>query len=269
MYLDFYGLREMPFNITPDPRFLFLSGQHRDAFDSLVYGIEERKGFLALVGEVGSGKTTVCRAVLSHLPPQVQTALVLNPALTGNQLIAAILKDLGAPSPGRDRLRLLEQLNGYLLDRARKGMNVAVIIDEAQDLTPEVLEEIRLLSNLETDQQKLMQIVLAGQPEFERRLARPELRQLRQRIMVKARLRPMDAEETGVYIAHRMAVAGAPPEVGFDADAVALVHTRARGIPRLVNKLCDRVLLAGYAAGERRVGRSAARRAIRELEDVL
>ncbi len=269
MYLEFYGLREMPFNITPDPRFLFLSGHHRDAFDSLVYGIEERKGFLALVGEVGSGKTTVCRAVLNRLPPQVQTALVLNPALTGNQLIAAILKDLGAPSPGRDRLRLIEQLNAYLLDRARKGLNVAVVIDEAQDLTPEVLEEIRLLSNLETDQQKLMQIVLAGQPEFERRLARPELRQLRQRIMVKVRLRPLDAAETAVYIAHRMAVAGAAPEVGLDTEAVALVYAHTRGVPRLINKVCDRVLLAGYAASERCVGRGTVKRAIKELEDVL
>lgn len=269
MYLEFFGLREMPFNITPDPRFLFLTKSHRDAMESVIYGIQERKGFIQLVGEVGCGKTTLCRAALSRLTGHIQTALILNPTISQTQLIRAILTDLGLPVKSNQRLTLIEQLNDYLLDRARQGLNVAVIIDEAQTLLPEVMEQVRLLSNLETDQHKLMQIVLAGQPELDRRLASPSLRQLRQRVMVRAELRPLSVEDTTHYIRHRLTVAGAGDDVGFDDSAVRTICDRSGGIPRLINKICDRAMLAGYAAGLRCLGADEAIRAIDELESVL
>lgn len=269
MYLEFFGLNEMPFNITPDPRFLFFTRAHQEAMDSLLYGIEQRKGFIELIGEVGCGKTTLCRAALSRLADRVQTALILNPLISETQLVQAILADLGCSPAGRGRLALIEQLNHYLLERAREGMNVAVIIDEAQNLAPGMMEMVRLLSNLETDQHKLMQIVLAGQPELERRLSQPDLRQLRQRVMVRAALRPLDETDTCYYVGHRLKVAGAPADVGFDASAIGLVHREARGIPRVINKICDRAMLAGYVAGSRSVGRGEVHRALKELEGML
>ncbi len=268
MYLDFYGFKEMPFSITPDPRFLFLTRRHREALESLRYGIESRAGFMELVGEVGSGKTTICRALLARLPPHVETALVLNPSLTETQLIRAILGDLGFKVRSRDRLGLIEQLNGYLLDRARLGVHVTVVIDEAQDLSPAVMEQVRLLSNLETDQHKLLQIVLAGQPELDRRLADASMRQLRQRIMVKCRLKALDWEDLCAYVGHRLHVAGWRNGPLFDEAALRIVFRESRGIPRLVNKVCDRSLLAGYAAGRRVVSRERVREALEELEDV-
>lgn len=266
MYLQFYGLKEMPFNITPDPRFLFFSDHHREAFDHLIYGIEHRKGFIELTGEVGSGKTTLCRAVLANLPKRIKTALVLNPALSGSQLLRAILNDFGLAVKRKDRLSQIEQLNSFLLEQTLQGNNVAVIIDEAQDLSGSVMEEIRLLSNLETDQHKLMQIVLAGQPELHERLQRPELRQLRQRIMVRCVLRPLSEEDTGRYIAHRLKVAGAGPEVWFTDDAVRMVYQYSRGTPRMVNALCDRVMMAGYVAGRRVLGTKEVERALQDME---
>jgi general secretion pathway protein A len=269
MYLDFFGLQEMPFNITPDPRFLFFTRAHQEAMDSLLYGIEERKGFIELIGEVGCGKTTLCRAALGRLADRVQTALILNPLISETQLVRAILTDLGCTPAGQGRLVLIEQLNQYLLERAREGMNVAVIIDEAQNLAPSMMEMVRLLSNLETDQHKLMQIVLAGQPELERRLSHPDLRQLRQRVMVRAALRPLDEDDTNHYVSHRLRVAGASEDVGFDRAAIGLLHREARGIPRVINKICDRAMLAGYATGNRTLGRDEVRRALRELEGML
>jgi general secretion pathway protein A len=268
MYETFFGFRERPFNITPDPRFLFFSENHRDAMDALTYGIESRAGFIELVGEVGCGKTTLCRAVLSRLPSHVETALVLNPCLSETQLMQAILSDLGSPFRSRDRLQLIERLNEYLLDKMRRGINVVVILDEAQQMTPALLEQVRLLSNLETDQHKLMQIVLSGQPELEKRLLEPRLRQLRQRIMLKCRLHPLGEEDTDRYIRHRISVAGAPGAAEFDAVAVRMIHGHARGIPRLINKLCDRALLAAFAASTRVVGRREAKRAVEEMEDL-
>lgn len=266
MYLEFFGLREEPFNITPDPKFLYLSERHKEAFDHLVYGIEHRKGFIELTGEVGAGKTTLIRAVLATLPKTTQTALVLNPSISGTQLLRAILNDLGLTVKGKDRLGYIEQLNQYLLFMSREGFNVAVIIDEAQDLQPDVMEEIRLLSNLETDQHKLLQIVLAGQPELRDRLARKDLRQLRQRIMVRCQLSTLNDEETSQYIAHRLAVAGAAPDVFFDRDAARLVWKHAKGTPRVINTLCDRSMLAGYVEGTRAIGTSQVRRALQEIE---
>lgn len=270
MYLGFYGLREMPFNITPDPRFLFFTKNHREAMENVVYGILERKGFIQLVGEVGCGKTTICRAALGSLNGHIQTALILNPTISETQLIRAILTDLGCAPKGNQRFALIEQLNDYLLTRARQGVNVAVIIDEAQTLSPKMMEQVRLLSNLETDQHKLMQIVLAGQPELDRRLMEPQLRQLRQRVMIRAELQPLTMEDTAQYIEHRLSVAGGDTgEVGFDAAAIELIHRRAGGIPRLVNKICDRAMLAGFVAERRRISLDDADRAIRELEVIL
>lgn len=266
MYLEFFGLREMPFNITPDPRFLFLTANHREAMDSVVYGILERKGFVQLVGEVGCGKTTICRAALRGLADRARTALILNPTITENQLIRAILTDLGCTPKSNQRLALIEQLNAYLLEGARQGGNVAVIIDEAQALAPAVMEQVRLLSNLETDQHKLMQIVLCGQPELEDRLAEPEMRQLRQRITVRCRLTPLSEAETGEYIQHRLSVAGGDGSVVFDAAAVHLVQKYASGIPRLVNAVSDNALLAAYVANTRKIDAACVRKAIQQLE---
>lgn len=249
MYLEHFGLDEPPFNITPDPRFLFFSDQHREAYDHLLYGIEQRKGFIELIGEVGAGKTTLCRAVLSQLPQDIKSALILNPAVSENQLLRAILRDFGIEPQGRDRMTHIEQLNEFLLNQMRQGANVLLIIDEAQDLHEEVLEQIRLLNNLETDQYKLMQIVLAGQPELKRKLDRKELRQLKQRIMVRCHLRLLTSVETGEYIAHRLQVAGAAPDVYFDPGAVKLVCRHARGTPRMINALCDNAMLAAFVAG--------------------
>jgi general secretion pathway protein A len=266
MYEAFFGLNELPFNITPDPRFLYFSPRHREAFAHLVYGITHRRGFIELVGEVGAGKTTLCRAVLQHLPKTVQTALILNPSLSATQLLRAILNDLGLPPKGRDRLAYIEQLNAYLLEMTKAGQNVAVFIDEAQNLAPEVMEQIRLLSNLETDQHKLLQIVLAGQPELEERLAAHELRQLRQRITVRCRLTALDEHEVGEYIAHRLRVAGALVDVGFEPEAVRLVFKHAKGTPRIINTICDRSLLAAYVAQSRVITAAHVKRAWQEVE---
>lgn len=269
MYLDFYGFREPPFNITPDPRFLFFTARHREAYDHLLYGIEQRLGFMELTGEVGCGKTTLCRALLASLPRQVETALILNPALDATQMVRSILTDLGQAPVSGDHLSLVEQLNAYLLDRTRRGRNVAIFIDEAQDLNPGVIEQIRLLSNLETDQHKLMQLILAGQPELDRRLAAPDMRQVRQRIMVRCAIQALTREETGCYIRHRIRMAGPQAEASFEPRATDAVHKLSRGIPRLINKLCDRALLCGLAHGTRRITPREMRRARQELEGVL
>ncbi|MBN1673104.1 MAG: AAA family ATPase [Kiritimatiellae bacterium] len=266
MYLEFFGLKEMPFNITPDPRFLYFSVHHREAYDHLIYGIEYRKGFIELTGEVGSGKTTLCRAALDSLKKDIKTALILNPCLTEIQLLRAILNDFGLELKGNDRLAFIEQLNRFLLEETADGNNVALLIDEAQDLSPEVMEQIRLLSNLETDQHKLIQIVLCGQPELQQRLARPELRQLKQRITVRSRLYPLTEEETAAYIRHRLDVAGSDGHVQFPADSVRRIHKYAKGIPRLINALCDNALLAGYVEQTKTVDPKCVKRAIAQLE---
>ena len=267
MYQEFYGLKEEPFSITPDPRYIFYSPRHREAFDLLTYAITHRRGFIELSGEVGSGKTTLCRAVLSTLPSHVHTALVLNPSLTETQLLRAILHDLGLTAKGRDRLSHIEQLNNYLLFMAKEGMIVAVFIDEAQDLNPGVMEQIRLLSNLETDQHKLLQIVLSGQPELRDLLNRHELRQLKQRISVRCHLGSLDVAETAEYIAHRLRVAGAQNgAVGFTPEAVRIIFGHTKGTPRLINTVCDRAMLAGYVANTRVIGPDEANRAVHEVE---
>ena len=266
MYLEHYNLVEFPFNITPDPRFLYYAAHHREALDHLMYGISQRKGFIELTGEVGSGKTTLCRALLSSLGDDVKTALILNPSLTETQLLRAMLNDFGLEPRGRDRLAYIECLNEFLLSQYNEGINVALLIDEAQDLTPNVMEQVRLLSNLETDQHKLIQIVLCGQPELKKRLNRPDLRQLRQRITVRYYLPPLTFEETTNYIRHRLWVAGQESTAQFSKGAVRTVHRYAQGCPRLINAVCDNALLAGYVERKQILSTQDVKKAIRQLE---
>ena len=266
MYLEYYKLTEFPFNITPDPRFLYFSPQHRDAYDHLMYGIKQRKGFIELTGEVGSGKTTLCRAVLANLDGNVESALILNPSLTEPQLLRAMLNDFGLDSKGRDRLAYIETLNEFLLERNRENTNVCLIIDEAQDLSPQVMEQVRLLSNLATDQPELIQIVLCGQPELKDRLARPDLRQLRQRITVRYHIPPLSLESTAAYIRHRLWVGGSDGSLSFSPDAVHELHRYSKGGPRVINAVCDNALLAGYVAQTMTIDIHCIRKAIRQLE---
>ncbi len=266
VYNDFYGFREAPFNITPDPRFLFFSDKHREAFNHVLFGIRERKGFIQITGEVGAGKTTVCRAILSELGPTYKTALILNPMVTATQMMRTVLTELGLEPRKLDRTAYLEILNRFLLDEAAAGNDVVLLIDEAQDLDPELLEQIRLLSNLETDQRKLLQIVLIGQPELRDKLNERGLRQLRQRITVRYHLAPLDRFETARYIAHRLRVAGADGRPEFSPWAVRRIHRYAGGVPRLINAVCDKALLYGYVNGTYELKGRAVRQAIRELE---
>ncbi len=266
MYLEFFKLKESPFNITPDPHYLFFSRQHREAYDHVMYGIRERKGFIQLTGEVGSGKTTLCRAVLSELGHTVQTALILNPCLTEAQLMRAILRDFGLSSSGKDMLKLIETLNTFLLQRMEAGANVALLIDEAQNLSPKLMEQIRLLSNLETTRHKLIQIVLVGQPELEEKLTQASLRQLRQRITIRAHLGPLQEPEVGAYVAHRLNRAGGGERIVFEPKAIRGVYRYSGGIPRLINAVCDNALLAGYVAGTWRIDAACTKRAIAQLE---
>jgi len=266
MYLKHYNFLEMPFNITPDPRFLYYSKHHKEAFDHLMYGITQRKGFIEFTGEVGSGKTTLCRALLSSLEDDVQTALILNPSLTETQLIRAMLNDFGLEPASNDHLAYIECLNDFLLNQYSAGINVALLIDEAQNLTPQVMEQVRLLSNLETDQHKLIQIVLCGQPELRQRLKRPDLRQLRQRITVRYNLPPLTIEETAEYIKHRIEVAGPESIASFSNGAVRAVYRYTTGCPRMINAVCDNSLLAGYVSGVQRISAKDVKRAIIQLE---
>jgi general secretion pathway protein A len=265
MYNDFYGFREAPFNITPDPRFLFFSDRHREAYNHILFGLRERKGFIQLTGEVGAGKTTVCRALLEELGPEYRTALILNPCLTGDQLLRTILIELGLEASD-DRVACLQRLNQYLLDQLAEGHDVVLLIDEAQDLEFDLLEQIRLLSNLETDQRKLLQIVLLGQPELRDKLNDSRLRQLRQRITVRYHLAPLSRRETEQYIQHRLRVVGANGRPSFSRWAVGGIHRYSGGVPRLVNAVCDKALLCGYVTGDDHLTWRHVRRAIRELE---
>lgn len=265
MYNDFYGLQEQPFNLTPDPRFLFFSDRHREAFHHILFGIQERKGFIQVTGEVGAGKTTLCRAVLEELGPTYRTALILNPCMTSDQLLRTVLREFGLEAP-EDRVACLETLNRFLLEQLEAGNDVVLLIDEAQDLDFDLLEQIRLLSNLETDQRKLLQIVLIGQPELRDRLNEKRLRQLRQRITVRYHLTPLSRHETEIYIHHRLHVAGANGRPALSRWAVRKIHRYSRGIPRLINAVCDKALLCGFVAGTDYLTAAHVRRAIRELE---
>ena len=265
--MDFYGLTDPPFDITPNPLFLFYSGRHREAYNHLMYGIRERKGFVQLTGEVGAGKTTLCRAMLEQLDNKhFATALILNPVMSPDELMKAIAIEFGLPVNGLDRLEILSVINHFLLHQYEDGKETVLIIDEAQDLTEDLLEQVRLLSNLETDDRKLLQIVLLGQPELRDRLNNPRLRQLRQRITVRYHLFPLTREEVIRYVHHRLHVSGGNGTPYFTRPALWRVHHYSKGIPRLVNAVCDKALLAGFVQHSERINFQMVGQAIHELE---
>ena len=266
VYLEYYGLKEAPFDLTPNPRFLFFSAKHREAFNHLLYGIRERKGFVQLTGEVGAGKTTVCRAILKELGDRFATALILNPMPETDPLLRAVAMEFGLNPKGLDRFETLSALNQFLIELLYQGRDAVLIIDEAQSLTPALLEQVRLLSNLETDDRKLLQIVLMGQPELRDRLNDPQLRQLRQRITVRFHLRALQRAELWPYIQHRLRVAGADGHPAFTLGALWRIYRYTKGIPRLVNAVCDKCLLAGFVHKRRCVDYRLAAIAVRELE---
>jgi general secretion pathway protein A len=265
MYTEFYGLSEKPFSLTPDPRFLFLSASHREALAHVLYGVEQGEGFISVTGEVGTGKTTLCWTLLERLGPDTEVAFLFNPMLSGEELLRAICVEFGLASAGLTRAQINDELNRFLLEQRRAGKRVLLIIDEAQNLPPQTLEEIRLLSNLETATSKLLQILLFGQPELDAKLESRELRQLRQRISVRWGLQALDAGETREYVRHRLRMASGGHGELFSSGALREVHRRSGGVPRLVNLICDRALLAGYAAGLEQVGEEIVSGAAHEI----
>lgn len=265
MYEAFYGLRERPFNLTPDPRYLYLSEKHKEAFAHLLYGIKNKSGFVLVTGEIGTGKTTICRTLLNRLDPDTEVSFVFNPRLSPQELLRSINEDFGIATHAETTRGLIDELNTYLLDRFAKGKNCVLVIDEAQNLEPAVLEQIRLLSNLETETQKLLQIVLIGQPELIRNLSLPELRQLNQRITARYHLRELDERETLQYAAYRLRVAGGRKKVRFTPKAVRELYRASSGTPRVINALCDRALLIGYTQETREISKKIIQRAAREI----
>ncbi|HEX7637822.1 MAG TPA: AAA family ATPase, partial [Burkholderiaceae bacterium] len=260
MYAPFFGLKQKPFSIAPDPRYLFMSERHREALAHLLYGVQGGGGFVLLTGEIGAGKTTVCRCFLEQIPSRCNVAYIFNPKLTALELLGAVCHEFGIPVPALTAAGspptvkdYVDALNQYLLRTHSVGQNNLLIIDEAQNLSAEVLEQLRLLTNLETSERKLLQIVLIGQPELRDMLARPELEQLAQRVIARFHLEALSAKETVQYVSHRLAVAGLKGAMPFDARALARIHQLTRGVPRRVNLLCDRALLGAYAGGRSRI----------------
>jgi general secretion pathway protein A len=266
MYCEFYGFREKPFNITPNPRFMFLSKNHREAFAHLLYGIDNHAGFIELTGEVGTGKTTVLRTLFEQLDERGhRTALIFNPCLSALELMRSINREFAIPCEGLSSAELLDTLNGFLLSENSAGRTVVLVIDEAQNLEPKVLEQVRLISNLETKTDKLIQIVLAGQPELAVMLNRPELRQIAQRITVSYHLTPLDFEDTKSYIEYRLEIAGDWRAAVFSPMALKRVYRYTGGVPRLINIVCDRALLMGYTQDSRDISARLVQAAIGEI----
>ncbi len=267
MYLNYYGLREKPFSGTPDPKFLFLTPGHREALAQLVYGVNEQHGFMTLIGEVGTGKTTLMRALLRRLDRHTASALLANATLPFEGILEYLLEDLGIGSVGRSTAQRLLALNRFLLERERAGQTTLLILDEAQNLAPATLEQIRLLSNFETSDRKLLQILLVGQPELRARLALPELYQLRQRIGMRCTIPRLTPTQTRDYIRTRLRVAGARDPGLFTDGAVNRIAEYARGIPRVVNTVCDHCLVAGYADQAPRIDKRIVDASIAYLEN--
>jgi len=265
MYQRYFDLADAPFSIAPDPRYLFLSEKHREALAHLLYGVGDQGGFVLLTGEVGTGKTTLCRSLLQQIPAQTDVAYIINPRQSINQLLQSICDELHIEyQPGRTSRDLVDDLNRFLLRAHAAGRNTLLIIDEAQNLGVEVLEQLRLLTNLETNEKKLLQLVLLGQPELSELLAKPQLRQLAQRVTARFHLGPLSKAEVAQYIAHRLSVAGCAKTL-FSEAAVTAVYRSSRGIPRLINQLCDRSLLGVYATNGDTVTRSIAKTSSREV----
>ena len=265
MYCDFFGISEKPFTITPNPNFIYLSGNHREAFGRLQYGLESHAGFIAMTGEVGTGKTTVLRTLLTRLDPDKYCiALIFNPCLSGEQLLTSICRELNIEPEERGSLGYLNAMNQFLLDQHADGKTVVLVIDEAQNLAPDVLEQVRMLSNLETGQHKLVQIVLAGQPELNDVLNRHDMRQLNQRISVRCHLAPLSRHDTGEYIRHRLHVSGCRIPELFSSGAIKSIYRFSKGIPRLINIACDQALVMAWTQESRMVTSAIASRVILE-----
>jgi general secretion pathway protein A len=275
MYERYYGLSEKPFSLTPDPKFLYRSQSHANAFELLQYAIRRREGFVVVTGDIGTGKTMLCRALLEEIDRTTFTALVLNPFMSQEDLLKRILHDFGVISrddlkagrlAGVSKQELIDTLNDFLLGLIALKAGAVLIIDEAQNLPLQLLEQIRILSNLETDKEKLLQIILVGQLNLQPLLRSPELRQLDQRVSIRYELKPLDAETVAAYVAHRLTIAGGSARVAFTAKALALVHKVSGGIPRLINLICDRALLAGYSVQAARITPEMVKHAADNLE---
>jgi type II secretory pathway predicted ATPase ExeA len=267
MYKEFYGLRANPFNVNPDPRYLFLTRHTEEALACLTYGIQSRKGFVLLTGEVGTGKTTLINKLLEWLRlQQVATAFVFNSRLNTTQFLDYMMADFGIPCESKAKSQILLRLYNWLLDRYRAGETAVLIVDEAQNLTDEVLEEIRMLTNLETFTEKLLQIVLVGQPELEQKLKQPQLRQLRQRLTLRAKTHALTLEETKAYVQQRLRIAGASGEPIFDPDALVAIHHYSSGIPRVINLLCEHSLVSAFVDQQKVIAPSVVENVARDFD---
>src|SRR5258708_2584967 len=266
MFLEHFGLREQPFGVTPDPHFLYFSPSHLEAAASLLYGIESQRGFMALIAKPGMGKTTLLFALLEHLRGSARTAFLFQAHSDPHRFLRSLIADLGIPDQGDDIVHMQRKLNEVLIREARAGRRVVVVIDEAQNLEDSVLEAVRMLSNFEIPGTKLIQILLAGQPQLADRLARPELAQLRQRISILSRLKQFSASETTDYISHRLKVAGYEGKPLFLPGGLAMIHSRSDGIPRNINNLCFQALSLGFANGQKRIGASILNEVLEDLD---
>lgn len=266
MYSSFFGFQDKPFNVTPDPRFYYANRSYREAYASVLYGIQERKGFIVLTGEVGVGKTTLLRRLINNLGSDVHFSFLYNTNLSFDELLEAICEDLGLETGNLDRQEKIKRLNAFLIERLKAGENVAALIDEAQNLRVDVMEELRVLSNLETSNEKLLQIILVGQPELDDKLNRQDLRQLKQRIAIRCRLKPLPNEEVGQFIASRLETVGYQGQDIFGPDAVRAIAYYSTGLPRLVNNICDNALLIAFASDQRVVTASMIEEVARDLE---
>jgi general secretion pathway protein A len=269
MYKAFYNLKESPFNVTADPDFFFSSTHHIEASSHLLYGIHQRKGIIVITGEIGTGKTTICRRLLNQLDKNVKTALILNPNFSPIQLLQIIVRDFGIEGNLKNKFALVNALDEFLLEQTSHGHNVAIIVDEAQNLGIKQLEQIRLLSNLETEKEKLLQIVLVGQPELCEKLKLSSLRQLNQRVTVRYHIMPLNRSELEEYVKHRLRIAQRPdtsgPKIHFTSGAIDLIYQKSGGTPRMINILCDRALLAGYIAGSYNIDEDVIQRSVKEV----
>ena len=267
MYCDFFGFSEKPFTITPNPHFVFLSSIHREAFARLLYGVDSHAGFIALTGEVGTGKTTMLRTLLTQLDPEKYTsALIFNSCMSGEQLLAGVCREYGIEADEKNRSGYLDALNRFLITQNSAGQTVVLVIDEAQNLAPDVLEQVRMISNLETERDKLIQIILAGQPELNDVLRRHDLRQLNQRITVRCRLTPMKLDDTAQYINHRLKIAGSRIQNIFSSAAIKRIYRFSHGIPRLINVACEQALVMAWTRNTLAVSSSDAAEVIIELQ---
>lgn len=265
MYEKFYGFKDRPFNMTPDSDFFFASSKHEEALNRLLLAISERNGFAVVTGEIGSGKTTVCRTLLNKLDPLTKVALVLNTHLGKKEFLTTILEDLGIEYRSTSKTHLMSALNKFLIEQAARDINVVILVDEAQNLTPAVLEEVRMLSNLETEKEKLVQIILIGQPELRTKLAHPKLEQFSQRIVLYYHLEPLDRTETEQYIIHRLKKAGHEAANLFDKEAIEEIYKYSKGVPRLINLACHNALISGIVYEAKEITGLVARESIEEL----